>query len=123
MIVPNPDIGPEYTYNVDLGFTQNIKNIRFEVTGFYTWFRNAIVLDQYQFNGYDSIDYIGVKSQVLANQNKAHAYLYGASLNASWNFLKNTAVEGIVNYTYGRLPVMKLKYRWITFRHCMAACL
>ena len=48
LIVPNPDIGPEYTYNADLGFTQHIKNLRVEVTGFYTWFKNAIALAPYQ---------------------------------------------------------------------------
>lgn len=102
VIVPNPDLEPEYTYNAEINFNKYAQNFSIGGAIFYTWFRNAIVLDQYQFNGYDSIDYIGVKSQVLANQNKAHAYLYGASVNASWNFLKNTTVEGIITYTYGR---------------------
>ncbi len=39
---------------------------------------------------------------MLANQNKAHAYIYGASINASYNFIKNTSVEGVVTYTNGR---------------------
>ena len=54
-------LDPEYTYNVDLGISQTIaEKIRFEVTGFYTLFRNAIGLAPFKLNGQDSIVYNGV---------------------------------------------------------------
>ena len=70
VIVPNPDIDPEYTYNLDLGITQTIaEKIKFDITGFYTVFRNAIGLAPYKLNGEDSILYNGVMCAVYANRN------------------------------------------------------
>jgi len=103
LIVPNPEIGPEYTYNVDLGFTQHIKNIRFEVTGFYTWFRHAISLSPFQFGGEDSITYNGTRVKVFANQNVNKAYVYGLNSNLTIDFLKGFRFYSTINYTYGRL--------------------
>lgn len=103
LIVPNPAIGPEYTYNVDLGFTQHIKNIRFEVTGFYTWFRNAISLSPYRFGGEDSITYNGTRVKVFANQNVNKAYVYGVNSNLTVDFGKGFRFYSTINYTYGRL--------------------
>ncbi|MBL7707560.1 MAG: TonB-dependent receptor, partial [Chitinophagaceae bacterium] len=52
LIVPNPNIKPEYTYNFDLGLTQNINDkVQFEFTGFYTLFRNAIAPAPFKLNG------------------------------------------------------------------------
>ena len=102
LIVPNPDLEPEYTYNAELNFNKYATNFTIGGAIFYTLFRNAIVLDKFKFNGQDSINYIGEKSQVLASQNKAHAHLYGASINATCNFAKNTSVDAVFTYTYGR---------------------
>ncbi|RYZ27434.1 MAG: TonB-dependent receptor, partial [Chitinophagaceae bacterium] len=103
LIVPNPEIGPEYTYNIDLGFTLNIKNIRLEVTGFYTWFRNAISISPFEFGGEDSITYNGTRVKVFANQNVNKAYVYGVNSNLTVDFLKGFRLYSTINYTYGRL--------------------
>ena len=104
LIVPNPEIGPEYTYNVDLGVTQTItNNIRFEVTGFYTWFRNAIAISPFQFEGNDSITYNNTRVRVFANQNVNKAYLYGVSSNLTIDFWKGFRFYSTINYTRGRL--------------------
>ena len=103
LIVPNAEIGPEYTYNADLGFTQNIKNVRLEVTGFYTIFRNAIALSAFQFNGEDSIIYNNTRVKVYANQNVNRAYLYGLNSNLTVDFSKAFRFYSTINYTYGRL--------------------
>ena len=102
LIVPNPNIGPEYTYNADLGFTQHIKNIRFEVTGFYTRLNNAIALAPFRFGGEDSIIYNGTKVRVYANQNINKAYLYGVSSNVTIDFAKYFQLYSTISYTYGR---------------------
>ncbi len=103
LVVPNPDIDPEYTYNVDLSITQNINKLRIEITGFYTWFHNAIALSPFTLNGNDSINYNGTVVQVLANQNVNKAYLYG--FNGALSFQINTAlvVSSTLNYTVGKL--------------------
>jgi hemoglobin/transferrin/lactoferrin receptor protein len=102
LIVPNPEIKPEYTYNTEINFNRYGDHFTIGGALFYTWFRNAIVTDQFHFNGNDSINYIGIKSAVLANQNKAKAFICGSSVNAAYHFTKNTSVNGVFTYTHGR---------------------
>ena len=103
VVIPNPDIKPEYTYNLDLGVTQRIaEKIKFDVTGFYTIFRNAIGLAPFRLNGEDSIIYNGVKSAVYANRNVKKAYTYGFNTNVTVDFTEQLSFFGTVTYTYGR---------------------
>lgn len=102
VIVPNPDLEPEYTYNAEINFNKYGERFSFGGAVFYTWFRNAIVTDKYTFNGEDSILYNGVKSEVRANQNKAAAWLYGFSVNAAFNITTQLTAEATYTYTYGR---------------------
>lgn len=103
VIVPNADIKPEYTYNLDLGITQTIAGkIKFDITGFYTLFKNAIGLAPYKLNGEDSILYNGVTCAVYANRNVKEAYTYGFNTNISVDFTKQFSFFGTVTYTFGR---------------------
>lgn len=102
VIVPNPGLQPEYTYNVEINFNQYREKFSYGGSVFYTWFRNAIVADKFIFNGQSNIMYDGVNSEIFANQNKAGAYVYGFSANASCTCIKNTSVEGVFTYTYGK---------------------
>jgi hemoglobin/transferrin/lactoferrin receptor protein len=103
VIVPNADIKPEYTYNLDLGVSQTItEKIKFELTGFYTMFRNAIGLAPYNLNGQDSILYNGVMCAVYANRNVKEAFTYGFNTNINIDFIEKLSFFGTVTYTYGR---------------------
>ena len=103
LVVPNPDLKPEYTYNLDLGVNYIYNNwLKLEGTGYYTWFRNAIVLDRFTFNGQDSIIYDGKTTAVVASQNKARAFLYGFSSAVTAELRPNVTLYGTVNYTLGR---------------------
>jgi len=103
VIIPNPGIKPEYTYNIDLGVTQLIaQRIKFEFTGFYTLFRNAIGLAPFQLNGHDSIQYNGVTAAVYANRNVKKAYTYGFNSNIQVDFTKKLSFFATITYTYGR---------------------
>lgn len=101
VVVPNPDLKPEYTYNGEINFNHYGSNWSIGGAMFTTLFQNAIVVDVFQFNGQDSIIYDDVKSGVLAAQNKARANLFGFSINASWTFAKNTTIDGVFTYTKG----------------------
>lgn len=110
LVVPNPDIKPERTYNVDLGLSQSAgKNFRFEVSGFYTWFRNALVKAPFKLNGQDSVTYNGVKSQVLANTNANKAYLYGVSAAVYATFAQYVTFSSTINFTKGRFKTNAAK--------------
>ena len=103
VIIPNADINPEYTYNFDLGFSQTIQDkVRFEVTGFYTLFRNAIATAPFKLNGQDSIMYNGVRSAVYASQNVNKAYVRGINARLKIELSKNLSFDNTVTQTYGR---------------------
>jgi len=103
LLVPNPELKPEYTYNVDLGISRIFNNkIRFEITGFYTLFKNAIVVAPFIFNGKDSVIYQGVQSQVLAHQNKNRAHLYGFNAGLSANITNSFTLVSNINFTRGK---------------------
>ena len=102
VVVPNTNIKPEYTYNVEFNLNKYGNSFSYGAAVFYTAFDNALVLDRYLFNGQDSIFYSGVKSAVFALQNKAKARLYGISLNASLQLVKSLSMEGVINFTKGQ---------------------
>ena len=102
LVVPNPDINPEYTYNLDIGVTQSLKIFRFEFTAFYTLFKNAIGLAPFKLNGQDSVVYNGVTSAVFANQNINKAYAMGFNTRIRIDFCKNVSLDNTVSYTTGK---------------------
>ena len=103
VIVPNADINPEYTYNFDLGITKTFQDIvRFELTGFYTLFRNAIASAPFKLNGQDSIVYNGVTSAVYASQNVNEAYVRGFNARLKIELSKKLSWDNTISHTYGR---------------------
>ncbi len=103
VVVPNADIKPEYTYNLDVSLNQNISDkVNFDVTGYYTIFRNGLLKAPFKLNGQDSIIYNGIKSQVLATQNVNKATVYGFSAGINAEILKDLLLSSTVSYTYGR---------------------
>ncbi|MBL7726894.1 MAG: TonB-dependent receptor [Dinghuibacter sp.] len=102
VVVPNPNLRPEYTYNGEINAGKISEKINTGASIFYTLFRNAIVTDAFTFNGSPTIMYQGVNSQVLASQNKAKAFVCGANAYIRYTVAGNTDLEGAVTYTYGR---------------------
>jgi hemoglobin/transferrin/lactoferrin receptor protein len=104
VVVPNPDLKPEKTLNLDLNVTRHIAGrLRWENVLWFTALRDAIVTAPFQFNGEDSIFYEGELSRVLANQNERAANLWGFSSNLEADILSNLAAFGSINYTRGRV--------------------
>lgn len=104
VIVPNPDLQPERTFNTDLSISKVIQNnVKIEAVGFYTLFNNAIVTAPYTFNGEDSILYDGEVSAVFAGQNAGKAFIYGGNLNLFVDFTNHIAFTSTITYTYGRV--------------------
>ena len=68
---------------------------------FYTWFKNALVVDIFKWNNASTIIYQGVKSDVFATQNKAKAIVYGFNVNGRLRIMDNTDITGTYTYTKG----------------------
>jgi hemoglobin/transferrin/lactoferrin receptor protein len=104
VIVPNSELKPEQTITYELGVTKIFSNkTSWETTVYFTDFHNAILTDKFLYNGQDSILYDGTMSQVLANQNKRRAFIYGLSSNLRSELSKNLFLSFYFNYTYGRI--------------------
>jgi hemoglobin/transferrin/lactoferrin receptor protein len=102
LIVPNPDIEPEYTYNIDLGITKNLADfLRIELNGFHTWFNNAIALAPFQLNGQEFVTYNNANVQVLANQNINKAVLYGVNASTQATIKQRLTTSFAINFTKG----------------------
>lgn len=102
VVVPNKDLKPEYTYNAEFNISKTTSNYTIGASVFYTWFKNALVVDQFKWNNASSILYQGIMSDVYATQNKAKAYVYGFNLNGSVNITPKTILAGTYSYTKGR---------------------
>jgi hemoglobin/transferrin/lactoferrin receptor protein len=104
LIVPNPNIEPEYTYNLELNVSQWLgKVLRVEASAYQTFFLNAIVLDAFKFNGQDSIQYGNGKAKVFANQNKREASIRGINVQAQAFLGQHVVLSGSYNYTLGEI--------------------
>ncbi len=78
VVIPNPDLKPEYVYNADLGVAKVFGNsIKMDVTGYFSYLKNAMTRRDFKFNGQDSIMYQDQMSKVQAVQNLAEANVYG----------------------------------------------
>jgi hemoglobin/transferrin/lactoferrin receptor protein len=102
VVVPNPDLKPEYTYNGEINIGKISEHLNTGASLFYTLFRNAIVTDVFNLNGQQNIVYQGVNSKVFASQNKAKAFVYGANAYLRYTVAGNTDIEAAVTYTYGK---------------------
>lgn len=102
VVIPNPDIEPEYAYNIELGLTKIFSNLaEFSAVGYYTYLDNALVRRDFTLNGMDSIMYNGEMSQVQAIQNAAFATIYGVELGLNLNFLENFNLRSSFSYQKG----------------------
>ncbi|HRH11486.1 MAG TPA: TonB-dependent receptor [Bacteroidia bacterium] len=103
VVVPNPDIKPEYATNIELGLSKVFaKRYKFDIAAYYTSMQNAIVQRDFKYNGSDSVLFGGVKSKVQAMQNTDWAYIYGINGGVQFDFNDNISFKSNVNITYGR---------------------
>jgi hemoglobin/transferrin/lactoferrin receptor protein len=102
VVVPNKDLKPEYTYNAELNVSKTTSNYSIGVSLFYTWFKNALVVDKFKWNNASAILYQGVMSDVYATQNKAKANVYGFNVNGTVNITPNTLIAATYSYTKGK---------------------
>lgn len=105
LIVPNEDLKPEKTITGDLGIViqSDSKKIKLESTYFYTRMYDAIVTDDFTYNGQSIVNYNGFDAQVKANQNKGKAFVTGFSTNISAYIISDLLFSANFNYTLGRV--------------------
>lgn len=105
LVVPNEDLKPEKSVTADFGIEvqSDSKNVKFENTYFYTRLFDAIVTDNFNYEGQSEIMYDGTLSQVLANQNQGKAFITGISTNFFAQLMPQFDFNASFNYTLGRI--------------------
>ncbi|MDP2687001.1 MAG: TonB-dependent receptor [Aequorivita sp.] len=102
VVVPNPDLKPEYAYNADLGIAKVFGDVvKVDITGYYTHLKDVLVRRDFQLNGLDSIVYQGELSQVQAIQNAAVAKVYGVQAGVEVKLPKGFGFSTDVNIQKG----------------------
>lgn len=102
VVVPNPNLEPEYAYNAELGIQKNFKD-KMVLKGavFYTYLVDALVRRDYEFNGLSQIEYNGELSNVQAIQNAAKAFVYGFELGLDAYITENISLTSNLTITKG----------------------
>ncbi len=104
LIVPNPTLQPEYTYNAEISTTHTFgKDGMIEGGMFYTYMDHALVVDKGLYNGKDSVMYGGVMEQVYMTQNKGQALITGFYANARLNVTPHFSLSGNFTKSRGRI--------------------
>lgn len=103
VVVPNPELKPEYARNLELSIIRSYSSkARIEVTGFYTWLKNAMVRRDYQLDGQDSILYDGVMSKVEALVNAESATIVGANFTFEYLITNTLRTRNDLTITTGK---------------------
>lgn len=107
VIVPNPNLESEYSYNTEIGVKKRIGDrFTMDVSGYYTYLKDALVPRDFQLNGQDMIVYQGELSQVQAIQNAETAMVYGIELGAQYEFNDQFRIYGHYNWLNGEQKEM-----------------
>jgi hemoglobin/transferrin/lactoferrin receptor protein len=103
VIVPNPQLNPEYAWNYELGIVKSIpQKLKVELSGFYTSLTNAIARRPFSINGNDSLDFDGSVSRIEALQNVASAEVWGLQAGARVYLAPKIYLQTNANITKGK---------------------
>lgn len=129
VVVPNPDLQPEYVYNAEISMRKNWgSSFQLEWAAFHTWLDNAMVREDFLFNGQPTLLYDGELSQVQALVNTDEARIYGFQiagkalisrdwqLSTAYTFQRGETGEGEavrhVSPSFGNTHVIFSRNRW-----------
>jgi len=102
VVVPNPDLKPEYAYTSEIGLTLNFDGVvKLDLATYFTKLDDALVRRDFSLNGETVIDFEGEPSNVQAIQNAAKAEIYGFEAGVEINFSEMFQVTSQFNLTDG----------------------
>ena len=102
VVVPNPNLKPEYSYTGEIGATLNFDNIvKIDIATYLTHLKDAMVRRDFDLDGEIFIDYQGEPSRVQAIQNAAKAEIHGLELGVEVNFTENLQLNAQYNINDG----------------------
>ncbi|WP_298754077.1 TonB-dependent receptor [uncultured Psychroserpens sp.] len=102
VVVPNPNLRPEYAYGGELGFRLNVDDTFIvEMATYYTFLDNALIRRDFTLNGASQIEYDGELSNVQAIQNASKEWIYGFEAGILVNFTERLKLSSQYNILGG----------------------
>jgi hemoglobin/transferrin/lactoferrin receptor protein len=102
VMVPNPDLKPEYAYNAEVNFNKHFQNrVRVDLTTYYTLLDRAMVRRPATLDGRSVIDYDGEPSQIFALQNAAFVKVHGIQTGIEISVSKKLLLTSRYNWQRG----------------------
>ncbi|MFY0631982.1 MAG: TonB-dependent receptor [Flavobacteriaceae bacterium] len=102
--VPNIAVDPEFAYNVEIGVQKYFNNRKFRIgfNTYYTLLESYIIRDDFTLNGNSTILFDGEVGNIVANQNRGTAYIFGYTTSYQGKISDKINTSGFITYTKGR---------------------
>ncbi|OEK03775.1 hypothetical protein BFP97_06665 [Roseivirga sp. 4D4] len=115
VVVPNPDLKPETSYNIEYGISRQVSNkLKVEVVNYFSFLRDALVRRPFTFDGQSQIIYDGTLSNVFAEVNVGEAFIWGLTFNLSAELYPGITLKSSLTYTEGEDTIENLPLRHVT---------
>ena len=102
VIVPNPDLKPETSYNFEYGINGKFENgFQFGVVNYFSRLDNAMVRRPSTFNGQSQILYDGVLSDIFSEVNIGEAFIWGLSAELRYALTNGLVMHANLTFTEG----------------------
>ncbi|WP_053337416.1 TonB-dependent receptor [Microscilla marina] len=101
--VPNADLRPEKTYNIDLSVFKSLADdrIHLEFTGYHIWLKDMLRISNTTINGQDSLFFDGQMSQVQHNSNIGLGVIYGVFASVRAEITQNILLFSSLSWAKG----------------------
>ena len=114
VVVPNPKLSPEYTYNLEIGISKRwLSKIHLGLNTYYTWYRDAITLqavtaeDNMSSGNLEEssnlVLYDETLSEAYHNTNVKEAFIYGFSGLLNIDVTHQLKFSNSLTYTHGQI--------------------
>ena len=115
VVVPNPDLKPETSYNFEYGVWASLKpELEIEFTNYFTSLRDALVRRPFTFNGESRILYDGILSDVFAETNVGRALIWGISAKIKAQLTDQLSFRTTYNFINGEDTIENLPLRHVS---------
>ncbi|MEM9324548.1 MAG: TonB-dependent receptor, partial [Bacteroidota bacterium] len=103
VVIPNPDLEPEYTYNQEVSLEQGItKGLSFKIVAFHSLLTNAIVRGPVTFGDQSSLLYRDREVALRSQVNAERARVYGGLARVDYTPNPAWSVSSSININEGK---------------------
>ena len=96
--IPNPDLKPEKSVNVELGLKAKYEKFSGSIFIYKDWIKDQINRVEATYYGPDSLD----GEKVFRKENFAESYIYGVEAELQYEITSNFSGYGNITWTYGQ---------------------